>query len=187
MRQAIINSGFLDSLLCIYAAHVEGDRSHNLPEWPKATEDRGNLLDAGRQLLRSLSREPESRSIIASHPICVLWPKDEHLIGIYGYRVTERERVWRELGVEIVSRRMYALEVLWHAKRTGKAFIELADASIDALEFSRCVLSLEHCSWNSRPFDRENVYGTEIANRAKALAQELQINETLNRPEYNKH
>lgn len=147
LHQAVLDSGFLDVLVCIYAANFVGDEENNLIVWPVYEDGevrlsslvlrRNTLLATGRDLLLSISRTREAQLIVAAHPICVLWPKDDHLIAIYGARANERGMTWRKLGNGLVLRRVFALDVLCCFKDGRCSYEELADASDDALEFSK--------------------------------------------------
>lgn len=138
---AVLKSGFLDVLLCIYIGNFTDDyimtaiskkalNPHRVPEGRQA------LLESGRAILSCLSLREDTQKIISLHPVCVFWPKDDSLLAMYGYRVTEREAKWRDLGTELVARRLRAIEFLFIAKGSGE-FSERDDASIDLEEFSR--------------------------------------------------
>lgn len=146
LSRAVLDSGFLDVLLYIYAS--------NFVAWPtQNNEEIGPyLLDLGQDLLLSLSRSQE-KELDTLHPIYGLWPKDSRLVkDIYEDNVSDREDTWRDLGV-LTTKRLHALEVLRCITRDnsplkGKAgnseedpseFTEFSDASSDVLKFFRFV------------------------------------------------
>lgn len=135
----VLKSGFLDVLLCIYAASFKVNPKD---DWPHGTKGRNLILVTGQILLLSLSRLPETQAIISAHPVSVLWPKDRGLRSLYGLGVTQREVVWRELGSEMATRRLQSLVDLVYSpsiRRAEDAFKELTDAYLDVREFARCV------------------------------------------------
>lgn len=169
LNQAVLDSGFLDVLLYIYVANFVGDAGdnilvgpsdrHGFPRQDHITPCRNQLLRIGRTLLLSLSRTEDTRTVISAHPVCVLWPKDDHpmdkyiiyeksiieragdhLREIYGNGISERAGIWKQLGTALVLRRIHALEVICSFDRFGLS--ELPEARFDVLEFYRLVLRL---------------------------------------------
>ncbi|KIM86350.1 hypothetical protein PILCRDRAFT_322932 [Piloderma croceum F 1598] len=145
--QAVLRSGFLDMLLCMYACNFISS-THSVGE---IRGDRNTLFEAVCAALVMLCRDPDADGVISAHPICGLWPMDQSLRILLGGRIQRRQRLWRQLGHDIVMRRISSL-----AKMLGTTEVldlaELTDARIDIFEFSR-----------------EDLYGLQIAKKARAL------------------
>jgi hypothetical protein len=131
--RAVFNSGFLDTLLCMYTCNFSG----NLPSVDDTEEGRGSIVEAICEGMVTLCHQSAARAEILAHPISVLWPKNEPLLSVFGDRITERKDVWRQLGPVLVSRRTSAIAKCLQSQSNQSMIVLAADARIDLMEFSR--------------------------------------------------
>jgi hypothetical protein len=137
MYQAVLNSGFLDVLVCMYICNFSS-------EICRVDEVEGalhSIIEVVSAALLMLCSQPNAQAVVSAHPICILWPKDKRLPTFIGNRSAERQAMWRRLGPVIVARRLASLRASLQSPR-GTNIIHLADLSdarIDLEEFSRQV------------------------------------------------
>ena len=133
--RAVLHSGFLDILLCMYACNF----ICKVPGVDDVEYDRKTILDAVYAALSSLVCQPYAQTVISTHPICVLWTQVESLLTSSGEPKPIRQAIWRKLGLSIVSRRLSSLAMILQSP-TGHhrlRLAELEDARDDLVEFSR--------------------------------------------------
>jgi hypothetical protein len=130
--QAVLQSGFLDVLLCLYASNF----TSNIPSFGDMTVGRKALIEDISDGLVILCRKSDARAFLSAHPICALWPMNQPLRSILGDQTAERQTVWRQLGPAIATRRISSLSKTVHA--TDILYPdELEDNIVDITEFSR--------------------------------------------------
>ena len=145
--QAVLDSGFLDMLLCMYVCDFRsGD---TLPPSIQRLISRIDLdysdsamLGACTAALQMLCQQTDALAVVLAHPICALWPKNETLLYQFGPRSDERCLQWRELGPVISTRRLTVLPEILLLPITKELAdsIRLNDVCVDIVEFSRQVL-----------------------------------------------
>jgi hypothetical protein len=133
--EAVLNSGFLDMLVCMYTCNFTSD----LGSVENIERGRDSIIGSVCVALETLCCQPEARAAISRHPICVLWPTKGPLPSALGDRRTGRQAVWRRLGPVIISRRLSSIRKLLCSleSTTSSRLAELPDAQADLLEFSR--------------------------------------------------
>jgi hypothetical protein len=157
-RQAVLDSGFLDLLLCMYISDFKiYDAS------PKSGQDvpkvkllsalsqaaaqtvsdasRESMLEVCSDHLATLCRYPDALAVIKAHPICVLWPRVGLLRSEFGDRTNERPKKWWELGPALAARRLASFPelLLPHESRKNSHATMLPDICTDLLAFVRWV------------------------------------------------
>jgi hypothetical protein len=133
--QAVFDSGFLNVLICMYACNFSPHAIGSVDEF----KARHSIIEAVCAALATLCRQPSRKAVISSHPIGVLWPKNELLLSILGNRTAERQAIWRKLGHVVVGRRLSSLRTLLQSPSSTKRshMTELSDAQVDLKEFAR--------------------------------------------------
>jgi hypothetical protein len=121
--QAVLSSGFLDVLLCMYACNF----TSSICSVDVVKGGQISIIEAVCDALVILCRHPDALAVISVHPICVLW--------MLGCQTQERQMIWRELGPAIVTRRIASLATPVAMKVLNET--ELTDARADLVEFSR--------------------------------------------------
>jgi hypothetical protein len=91
--RAVLDSGFLDVLFCMYACNFISNTSGASVEG-----GRKSLLETVCAGLATLSCQPSAQAIILEHPICNLWPTNELLPPLPGDRTSEQLAIWKQLG-----------------------------------------------------------------------------------------
>ena len=130
--QAVLQSGFLDVLLCLYASNF----TSNIPSFGDMTVGRKALMEDISDALVILCRQSDARAFLSAHPIRALWPLNQPLRSILGDQTAERQTVWRQLGSAIATRRISSLSKTIHA--TDILYPdELEDNIVDITKFSR--------------------------------------------------
>jgi hypothetical protein len=113
--EAVLDSGFLDMLLCMYTCGFTDSMIS-----PFAGSRTNSEIDEARDIifvncsaaLLALCRHPDFVAIVLTHPVSVLWPKDRRLLSIFGCQLRERYETWRRLGSVIAARRLKSLRSL---------------------------------------------------------------------------
>jgi hypothetical protein len=142
-NQAVLDSGFLDMLLCMYVCNF----SSGNPAFPytqrlidRMRSDRGAILASCTAALELLSETSDALAVISAHPVCILWPKNRTLLFQFGRRSNERHLQWRYLGTVVAVRRLAALSEHLLLPMTKKSDLSrLIDICVDIVEFSRRV------------------------------------------------
>lgn len=95
-----------------------------------------------RLTLILLAGTGESLERLLAHPIIMLWPElVEKNLAVYGYRMislesqTRRLALWRGLGSNLIERRLYAIDDIFHAPSVYGVF-DYMGICIDLVEFS---------------------------------------------------
>jgi hypothetical protein len=135
--QAVLDSGFLDVLLCMYVSGFSSGDS-----WFVSLKRPGHsgILEPCSAALEMLCKPIDAMEVFSSHPICVLWPKNRVLLFLFGRRLKERHLQWRAMDTVVVARRLAAAqpELEQLSLSTGRSnFSRLMDLCIDIVEFSR--------------------------------------------------
>jgi hypothetical protein len=150
--QAVLDSGFLDMLLCMYACNFSSGETTS-PFTRRLASKIGSdhntaLLEACSALLAILCQHADALVVVSAHPLCVLWPKNRNLLFLFGRRSNERCLQWRELGSVIVAHRLAALPDLLQLPIMDKAdFSQLTDVCVDIVEFSRYMVPHLICEY----------------------------------------
>jgi hypothetical protein len=144
--QAVLDSGFLDMLLCMYVCNFSS--SETVVLFPqqltiKTDSDHSAMLEACTAVLEMLCQQADALAVVSAHPVCTLWPKSRALLDLFGRRSKkERYLQWREMGTDVVARRLVALPALLqlHMTKRKSDFAQLTDVCVDIVEFSRQVI-----------------------------------------------
>jgi hypothetical protein len=145
--QAVLDSGFLDMLVCMYICNFSsGGDAFSLSQrlisdiaWDPW--DHSAMMEACTTTLQMLCKQTDALAVVLAHPVSVLWPKNQALLFLFGHRLNERCFQWREVGSVIVARRLAVLPGLLQLPVTKKKsdFFRLVDLCVDCVEFSRQV------------------------------------------------
>lgn len=135
-RQAALDGGFLDMMLCIYVNFP----TFYLSEEEKITH-RSALLEACKCAFSVLSGESLFLESVLSHPVHSFWLGD-NLSVINGVSKTPEQSLedrclaWRRIDPWLVKRRLMAL---WSTSVTADSFgeEEIYQSCTDMVEFSR--------------------------------------------------
>jgi hypothetical protein len=134
--QAVLQAGFLDTLLCMYACNFSSGTRVIV-----GVQDvlRSEILACGCSILVSLSQQPETLTVIQKHPISVLWPKNRTLLSLYGNKTATRPAMWRQVGPVGVAQRLSSLGAVFRPLMSweNQDMTELLDAYVDLVEFSK--------------------------------------------------
>jgi hypothetical protein len=143
--EAVLDSGFLDMLLCMYTCGFTDSMIS-----PFAGSRTNSEIDEARDIifvncsaaLLALCRHPDFVAVISTHPVSILWPKNRQLLSIFGCQRTERYEVWRQLGPVMATRRLQSLSLsrLPMTTETDSDMDQVADAWVDLIQFSRYVV-----------------------------------------------
>ena len=137
--QGVLDSGFLDTLACIYACNLIGNETTRPLRFQPGHGDRSLrlLVRDGSSMLTSMSHFLMPQTISA-YSVCALWPMDGQLRTLLNERST-RDTAWRHLGPVVISRRIYSLRHLLPASKYDSSIetSHLTDADIDLESFSR--------------------------------------------------
>lgn len=137
--QGVLDSGFLDTLACIYACNLIGNETTRPLRFQPGHGDRNLrlLVRDGSSILTSMSHFLTPQTVSA-YSVCALWPMDEQLRTLLNERVT-RDTAWRQLGPIVISRRIYSLKHLLPESKcdTNAETNHLTDADIDLESFLR--------------------------------------------------
>ena len=102
--EAVVDAGFLDMLLCMYACNFISNLETTVPHGANDTDERLYLvLEACSAALLTLCQQPDVQIRVFAHPIYVLWPESASLLSVFGRRTKERHMKWRQLGPEIAA------------------------------------------------------------------------------------
>jgi hypothetical protein len=142
--QAVLNSGFLDVVLCMYICNFTRDtRARGLYRTIADLEMRGNRMSRACSVaLGTLCRQPGAQAVVSAHTICtLLW---RPLPTLLAQRTSERQAKWRQLGPVMATRRLAALPAFLplSVMRKESDWGTLTDLSIDLVEFTRHVTVL---------------------------------------------
>jgi hypothetical protein len=137
---AVLHSGFLDVLLCIYACNFISD----IPKIDDVKGGRKALWEDVCATLVMLRHQPGAKAVISAHPVSVLWPNNNQSSRLkLGDQKSERQAIWRQLGRTMAMRRIYSLAQILRKPGDTKFLYptESTDAGIDIAEFLRKVPS----------------------------------------------
>jgi hypothetical protein len=131
-RQAVLDSGFLFMLICMSTASPSSNMELAL------VNNLHNFHEEGTNAIISLCQYSDAKTVISTHPICILWPPDNTLIPILGNHMSERASQWRQLGSNMIMRRVIFLsKILRRVGEGSSLFRTFPDIYVDLLEFSR--------------------------------------------------
>jgi hypothetical protein len=140
--QAVLDSGFLDMLLCMYVCNFSnGETVFSSAQRliSNIGSDRRSMLEACTAVLEKLCQQANALVVVSAHPVYILWPKTSALRILYVQRSNQRYLQWREMESVIVARRLATIpELLQLLMPEDESDLnQLADACVDIIEFSR--------------------------------------------------
>lgn len=137
MCQGVLDSGFLDTLACIYACNLIGNEITLRFQPGHSDITLRWLVRDGSSILTSMScfLTPQT---ISAYSVCALWPMDEQSRALLNERGT-RDTAWRQLGSIVISRRIHSLKHLLPASNYDSSIetSHLTDADTDLESFLR--------------------------------------------------
>lgn len=103
-RQSIVDSGFLDMLLCMYTCNFAFKTYYGVDGLSGSSRMRKGCSD----VLLKLSQHDDIRINVSAHPISTLWSKDTRLSILWGSQDTLkiRQTEWEKIGSALVDRRL---------------------------------------------------------------------------------
>jgi hypothetical protein len=140
--QAVLDSGFLDMLLCMYVCNF----SNPVTVYPSARRLIGNIgsnrksmLEACTAVLEKLCQQANALVVVSAHPVYILWPKTSTLRTLPVQQSNQRYLQWRKMESVIVARRLASIpEILQLLMSKDESDLnQLADGCVDIIEFSR--------------------------------------------------
>ena len=143
--QAVLDSGFLDVLLCMYVSGFSSEDPWFVSLQQLIGPNHTGILEACTAALEMLCEAVDAIAVVSAHPIHTLWPKNQVLLIQFGLRMKERYLQWRGMDIVVVARRLVAAqpELEQLSLSTGRSNLSrLMDLCIDIVEFSRQVIFL---------------------------------------------
>ena len=139
--QAVLDSGFLDVVLCMYTCSFTfdkhmGDLNQTIADFEAHQNWTSKTCSAA---LAILCHQPGAQAVVSTHPICtLLW---RPLPSLLRHRTSKRQAKWRQLGPVIIRRRLASLPAFLplSVMRRESDWASLTDLSIDLVEFTRQV------------------------------------------------
>jgi len=135
--EAVLTSGFLDMLLCMYICGFT-DTVRVVP-FHEAEQAQDSMFRDCSAALLALCRRLDFITVVSAHPVSVLWPKNREMLSLFSCQITQRFAVWIQLGHVMTTRRLQSLSRL-HLPTMGETDCDLnrlADAWVDLVQFSR--------------------------------------------------
>lgn len=174
--QAVLDAGFLDALLQVYSCSFVDLLTLSHAQHSIIEARRKDLSMTCVAALAAVGQHPDVSAQTSTHPIRVLlW---RPVPSTLAHRASERRSKWRELGHDIVTRRLASFPKIMRMpiNMAHCDWAELTDMCIDLVEFSRRVrrytCSFTQCSSLRLYSRREHWHGSDNAGNAVKVMQQ---------------